>query len=315
MNFVNLKYFLVVAQEMSFTKAAQKLYLSQQALSGHIRRLEAECGTALFERSPKLKLTYAGTCVAQHAVKIIDLEGQMAVQLSDITNLRSGHLSIGTSHARGRVFLPEVLPLYAQRYPTIELTLHTGISRHLEQMLLDGELDILIGFPPFNDRMIETIRVVKERLCLVVPHNIMEGKFPNMRTVATHFIQQGADISAFSDQPFLMMRKGNRVRDMADQFLSKHEITPEVLIESADIETLLGLCARGMGPTFSFETFAQKVLLNAQNSNGGGAYIFPFQDSDLESEIVMAFHKERYQSKAAKDFVALTQEVFSNANP
>ena len=173
MNFQNLKYFLTVAREMSYTKAAEKLYLSQQALNGHIRRLEAECGTPLFERTPKLRLTYAGKCVAEHAERIIDLENQMTIQLSDIINLRSGHLSIGTSYARGRIFLPEVLPIFTQRFPTIELTLHTGISNELEKLLLDGDLDLLVGFPPFASEQIQTVHVIWEQLCLVVPKSIL----------------------------------------------------------------------------------------------------------------------------------------------
>lgn len=310
MNFQNLSCFLMVVREMNYARAAEKLYLSQQALNGHIRRLEAECGTPLFERSPKLRLTYAGACVAKHAEQILDLEKQMEIQLSDIINLRSGRLSIGTSYARGRIFLPEVLPIYAQRYPTIELSLKTGISRDLEKLLLDGDLDLLIGFPPFVSDQIETVHVMRERLCLVVPDRLMEAQFSNPRTVSNHFATQGADIAAFQNCPFLMMCQGNRVRDIADQFLNANHIQLRVLLESADIETLLRLCSCGMGITFSFESFAQKTLAGSAKA-GEKIHIFPLLFPDLTKEIVIAFHKNRYQSKAAKDFIALTTEIFA----
>lgn len=309
MNFVNLKYFLVVVQEMSFSKAAQKLYLSQQALSGHIRRLESECGTPLFERNPKLRLTYAGTCVARLASQIIDLETQMSSQLSDIANLRSGHLSIGASQTRGRVFFPEILPTYVQRYPNVELTMHAAITSTLESMLLDGELDLMLGFLPFSNDLIESVPLINERLCIVVPHKIMADKFPSPRNVAAHFTQHGADISVFADQPFLMLKQG-RARDMAFRYMSKCRISPHVILEYADLETLLALCFHGMGLTFTYESFAKKALIGNEQITQGNTYIFPLNDAAFETKLAIAYHKERYLSKAASDFIMLAQELF-----
>lgn len=310
MNFTNLKYFLVVAQEKSFSKAAQKLYLSQQSLSGHIHRLELECGTPLFERSPKLRLTYAGICVERLASQIIDLEEQMNTQLSDISNLRSGHLSIGASQTRGRVFFPEILPSYTQHYPTVEINLHAAITSVLENMLIDGELDLMFGFLPFQNEAIKAVPLLNERLCLVVPENIMAQKFPNTRGVVAHFMEHGADISAFSDQPFLMLKRG-RARDMAMRFLAKHEIKPCIILEYVDLETLLSLCFHGMGVTFTYESFAKRVLISKEYLSRGSAYVFPLNDEELETKLAIAYHRNRYLSKAASDFIALSQEIFS----
>lgn len=312
MNFTNLKYFLVVAQEMSFTKAAERLFLSQQSLSGHIRRLEAECGAPLFERTPKLRLTYAGICVVRHAKQIIDLESQMAIQLSDIVELRRGHLSIGTSHTRGRIFLPQVLPTYIQRYPTIELITHNGISDELEQLLLDGDLDLLVGFSPFNSTLIETVPILDEQLCLVVPVNLMESAFPNPRSAAAYFRQNGADISAFAELPFIMVKQG-RIHNMVNRYLAKHQIDPKTILEHSDLETLLELSVRGVGVSFCFESYIKQPLFNVKDSEYGRPYIFPLCDPELKSSIVLAYHRKRYLSKAAKDFISLTQEIFSKS--
>lgn len=311
MNFINLKYFLVVAQEMSFTKAAEKLYLSQQSLSGHIKRLEAECGTPLFERSPKLRLTYAGICVVRHAKQIIDLESQMSLQLADIAGLRRGHLSIGTSHTRGRIFLPQVLPAYIQRYPTIELITHNGISDELEQLLLDGDLDLLVGFSPFKSTCIETVSILDEQLCLVVPVNIMESAFPNPKAAAVYFSQNGADISAFAALPFIMVKQG-RIRNMIDRYLAKHQIDPKIILEHSDLETLLELSVRGIGLSFCFESYLRQPLFNVKDQEDSRPYVFPLLDPELKSTLVLAYHQKRYLSKAAKDFIALTQEIFSD---
>lgn len=314
MNFVNLKYFLTVAQEMSFTKAAEKLYLSQQSLSSHIRRLETEFGTPLFERTPKLRLTYAGICVVRHAKQIIDLEAQMEIQLSDIAELRRGHLSIGTSHTRGRTFLPQVLPIYIQRYPSIELITHNGISDELEHLLLDGDLDLLIGFSPFNNTYIETVPIRDEQLCLVVPVNLMDAAFPNPKSAAAYFNQNSAVIDAFTSLPFIMMKQG-RIRSMIDQYLSKHQIDLKIILEHSDLETLLELSVRGVGLSFCFESFTKQPLFNVNDPKYGRPYVFPLRDPELKSTLVIAYHQKRYLSKAAKDFISLTKEIFSNISP
>ena len=309
MNFNNLRYFLEVAQDLSFTKAAQKLYMSQQSLSSHIGRLEQEFGVRLFERSPRLKLTHAGRCVADLASRIIDLEDQMERQIADIGNQRKGFLAIGASHTRGRVFLPEVLPLYVRRYPHVEFQLQTGISKVLEASLLQGELDLIVAFTPIDNENISTVPVLTERFCAVIPQEILDAVFPNSRQAAAHFFEKGIDITPFCEQPFLLLERKNRLRDMADRYLKAEGIAPNILLESADVETLIALCFKGMGITFSFETFARKCLSVAEQKGSGSAHIFPV-GGGTNSDIVLAYRKDRYLSKAAKDFIALSLEVF-----
>ena len=135
-----LRYFVTVAREMSISKAAAKLYLSPQAVSSHIQRLEEECETPLFERSTRqLRLTYAGERVLEHAQKILENEEEMMTELSDIANLRTGRLSLGTSQIRGRVILPDLLTAYMRQYPSVRIITHNGITEELESMLAEQE--------------------------------------------------------------------------------------------------------------------------------------------------------------------------------
>ena len=103
-NFLNLEYFLVAAEELNFTRAAKRLYISQQSLSNHISNLEKEFDVVLFNRTSPLTLTYAGQALKTRARELLDLRDETYKEISDIKDFSTGQLSIGVSHTRGRFF-------------------------------------------------------------------------------------------------------------------------------------------------------------------------------------------------------------------
>ena len=312
MNFANLRYFVTVAEEMSISKAAAKLYLSPQAVSSHIQRLEEECETPLFDRSTRqFRLTYAGERVLEHARRILENEEEMRTELSDIANLRSGHLSLGTSQIRGRVMLPELLTAYMRRYPTVKITTHNGITEELESMLVNGTLDLQIGFLPFQSKLIESVVLGRERLCLIIPYKIMQEYFPNPRAAAALFQKNGLDLAAFKDVPFILQKRG-RILAMVSRYFEELKIQPHVILEHSDLETLLGLACNGLAATFSFESNVQKIGGVRQYVDRGEILVFPFSGDDAIAELAISYNKERYLSKTAQDFIALAKERYDN---
>ena len=95
MNFLNLKYFIVTAEEMNFTKAAKRLFISQQSLSNHIAKLEDYFGVQLFDRNTPLTLTDAGESLLKSARKILNVKQEAELELQDIRDFRSAVLTIG----------------------------------------------------------------------------------------------------------------------------------------------------------------------------------------------------------------------------
>jgi len=307
MNFVNLRYFVTVAEEMSITKAAAKLYLSPQAVSSHIQRLEEECETPLFERNTRqFRLTYAGERVLEHARRILENEEEMRTELSDIANLRSGHLSIGTSQIRGRVILPELLTAYMRQYPTVKITTHNGITEELESMLVNGTLDLQIGFLPFQSKLIQSEILERERLCLMIPYKLMQEYFPNPRAAAAIILKNGLDLTAFKDVPFILQKKG-RILNMVTRYFEDLKIQPRVILEHSDLETLLCMSCNGLAATFSFESNTQKIGGVRQCVENGDVFVFPFSGDDAIAEMAISFNKERYLSKTAQDFIQLAK--------
>ena len=142
-NFLNLEYFLVAAEELNFTKAAKKLFISQQSLSNHISNMEKEFDVILFNRTTPLTLTYAGQALKEKAKQMLELRDETYRQLADIKDFSVGQLTLGLSHTRGRVILPEILPVFKDRFPNIALKLVEGNSSELADALRHGEIDLI----------------------------------------------------------------------------------------------------------------------------------------------------------------------------
>ena len=112
MNIRSIEYFLITAEEMNFTRAAERLYISQQALSSHIKRLEEEYHVQLFARKPSLHLTLEGEQMVFYGKQILDSDKKMLAAFSDISTNCRGTLKVGISRLRSKVFFPDIWKYY-----------------------------------------------------------------------------------------------------------------------------------------------------------------------------------------------------------
>ena len=127
MEFRQMKYILTLAETRNMTRAAEKLYISQPALSHYLKCVEDELGAQLFDRSTApMSLTYAGRCYVERARAILLENEQLKRQMRDITRHMSGKLTIGTSRDRASYMMPRILPEFAALYPGIEIEIFTA---------------------------------------------------------------------------------------------------------------------------------------------------------------------------------------------
>ncbi len=308
-NFLNLEYFLVAAEELNFTKAAKRLYISQQSLSNHISNLEKEFQVQLFNRTNPLTLTYAGQALCKRARQLIYLRDETYRELEDIKNFAVGQLSIGITYTRGRFLLPAVLPNYKERFPNIDLKLVEGNSEELARDLVNGEIDLLIDLLPVSAEQVETIPICDEEILLLVPDIVLERCFPDTSAEIKERLRQHIDLKLLEDCPFLLLHEGNRVRTIADEMFEEAQITPDIVLETENIETVRNLCLRGMGITFyprmlisdQDESFEKR--LGAFNLN-----TYSLDNPHAHSTLAIAFHKGHYMSQATREFIRLVKE-------
>lgn len=314
-NFLNLEYFLVAAEELNFTKAARRLYISQQSLSNHISNMEKEFDVVLFNRTTPLTLTYAGQALKKRARQMLDLKDEMYQELADIKDFTTGQLVIGVSHTRGRTILPEILPLYKEQFPNIDLQLVEGNSSELDKELLHGTVDLIIGMLPFKVDNVETVPICAEEILLAVPDAVLEKAYPGQLDEIKEKLSQNTDFSLLQDCPFLLINKGNRVRTIADEIFEEAQITPNVVLETENIETVLALAAKGMGITFYPKMFISdhqslplRIMEKVQRKLPLNFY--PLNYAKAHGVLAIGYHKGHYMSQATKEFIRIVKETF-----
>lgn len=158
----------------------------------------------------------------------------------------------------------------------------------------------MIGLLPFNIKDVEVIEIAVEKLLLLVPKKFMNGIF-----LSDWKIEQ------FKDYPFLMVGKNNRFRDKVDEYLYENNTIPNILIESENIETLLDLCIEEMGITFYNSLFIKQKLHSLRSIYEEKISILDLNDIRTDM-VAIGYYKHRYLTFAAKEFIRIAKERFSN---
>ena len=306
LNFLHLKYFLMVAEELNITRAAERLYISQQSLSNHIANMERELNVKLFTRSPKLSLTYAGDQLVQTATQILDLHSQFLTKVGDINRHYLGALRVGISHTCGLALLPEILPAFREEFPLVEFSLFEGNSIQLETELSHGRVDLIICFQPIILEGVKTVPLTEQKLMLVVPRSLTDQLFGAEAEAVRSRFSQGADISAFHDQSFILIKKGNRTRNIIDNYFSRYNFRPKLILETENTVTTLAMAKAGVGITICPELFLR--AFPAATAAREDVDLFPLSDPSTFSKLVVGYRDDRYLSHFGERFIEMAQE-------
>jgi len=172
MNMKQFKYVLTLANERSFSKAADVLNISQPSLSQYVKKIEKRLGLKLFERDKgEVKLTDAGRVYIELARKFLDLEHQLEVRISDIALHKAGSLIIGTAPYRAASMMPSIAKAYQNVRPGIHLVVREGTTAELEEGMQHGDFDLCLTMLPIDERIFKWEKIFEEELVLAVPCN------------------------------------------------------------------------------------------------------------------------------------------------
>ncbi|MDO4312958.1 MAG: LysR family transcriptional regulator [Eubacteriales bacterium] len=305
-NHLNLVYFITAARELNFTKAAEKLYISQQALSNHIASLEKEVGLTLIDRKAPMKLTYAGEIFYKYAVQMEDSYHAMMQELSDVREEKRGELTVGISHTRGRLILPKVLPVFMKAYPLMEVHVLEGNTEELTRALQDGTVDMAVG-PCLqeNPEMVYTGLMTEEVVLAVSEELFARYGEEEQRSMKAELSETGK-ITCLKHIPFLLNKKGNISRDIADTIFQEEGMKPHTLIETENIETVGEMCAGGIGAAFYPTSLLQTVMMD---DGLGELQLFGLSYPCTHMEISVVYRKNRYLTAAMKEMIRIMREV------
>ena len=170
MNRSDLEKIVAIAEEGSMAKAAQRLYITQPALSKCLNRVEEELGEPLFLRRPNgLTLTYSGECLVQRAYQILRMYRDLETDFCDLNEMRRGILRLGTARRISAVVLPEAIARFASRYPSIKIEIVEQNSFVLEEQIMTGKLDIAIVCLPVRNENVHYSVFYRDPFLIGVP--------------------------------------------------------------------------------------------------------------------------------------------------
>lgn len=307
-NLLQMKYFLLVAEERSVSHAAKRLYISQQTLSAHISQLEKDMGTILFERTRPLTLTPAGERFLSSAREMLAIDAQLRHDLQDILNPEKTVLRIGVAHAYGRALLPTLLKEYYSLCPDAIIQIHELQYEQMDEAFADSKIDLAISRPmPSQESMNYVLLKERDIFFLYAPRESLENLYgKNEAKRIARMLKQQASLELVKDCPFILPRSGT-VRSAVFNMFVDAQINPVLHIETDTLETAISLCSAGLGITISPE-----LLLKTYAKIGNDEDICPFFPLEKPSEahaIRICYPKKSYVTHAMQLFIYAAQQT------
>lgn len=302
MNTEQYKYILAIAEHRSFSKAADALFVTQPYLSKLVASIEAELGTQLFERTAhSLLITPSGKCYLEFINEYLYAEQKMRSRIGEITSKKISKLKIGIPSAHGSYILPQILKRYREFYPGV----HVVLEEHSNQILLDYILNSVVDLCCFSDPQyhadLEYEEIECEKVMMVLPphhplgHAWAKGNYQNPKSFPTDLIGH------LNNEKFIILTKSQGMGRYARKIFETYSITPDVVMETKNIETAYRLAATGFGITF-----IPQICTGFSNFEEDPFY-YQIGEPPLKRSVVIAYRKGRELSEAEKDFIRVAQ--------
>ncbi len=287
MDFDQLRTFLEVARHKSFSRAGEKLSLTQPAISAQIRSLETEVGAQLFDRSGgKVTFTAAGRLFEPFAEHCIECNQHILMAVGEMQRTPRGEVSISANESTCLYVLPKVFSQFKQLYSRVGLNIIRADRSRTLETVLNREVDFGVIALPVKDSRLNTEWIHKDELVLVATpgHALVRAGKLRIEDVARH--------------PLLLPKQG-RQREQIDLLFSIRELKPNIGMELDSSELLKRFVAAGMGIGF-----APKSTV-AADEEAGVLKILPIESVRLVRELALVFRKDKSLSRAAQSFIEI----------
>jgi DNA-binding transcriptional LysR family regulator len=271
----HLRYFIAVAEELSFTRAAERLHIAQPPLSQQIRQLEASVGVKLLRRtSRRVQLTHAGGFFLEQAYQAMKSVDQAAVLAQRAERGEIGRLVVGFLEYTSYTLIPPILQAFRDRFPEVDVVLRLLPNTQQVNALRSGHVDVTLLRPPIDDDGISSELIFRETFMLAMP--------------ATHAMAKKRKVSIrdFAKDPFIMYP-----RELGPSFYSElygllgtAGFLPKVALEVSQIHTAVALVGAGIGVAL--------VPQSTQRIVWGNVVYKPLAERPPDIDVVLAWQKK-----------------------
>ena len=234
-----LQVFHAVARHLSFTKAAEALFMTQPAVTFQVKQLEEHFNARLFDRAHgRIKLTPAGELVYTYADRILSLSAELEARMAEMSGDIAGPLIIGASLTNGEFILPQVIGEFQASHPRVEIRLTVGNSELIENRVADRSLDLGFIESPSHLSNLQTQQICEEELLVICAPG---SEIARMRRV---------NPAQLLDKPYVRREAGSGTREFADRYFRQHGVSPDdinVVMELGSTVAIKSVVETGLG--------------------------------------------------------------------
>lgn len=248
--------FLIVAENLSFSKAAEELFISQPAVSKHIKEIESKLNSALFERKGnKVYLTKAGKTTYGYLKKIMQQYEELDFELGRMNDTYKGTLRIGASSTISQYIIPKVIAAFHKRYPKIELFLLNGNSFEIEKKLLENKIEVALVENDSSQINIKYVDFLDDEIVAVTG---TQSAYSKLKSIS---------LTDFQQIPIVLREKGSGTLEVIQKQLAKNKVKFEnlnILIHLGSTEAIKNFLCDFDGIALISEKAIEKELLLKQ---------------------------------------------------
>lgn len=286
-----LRYFLAVAEHLSFTRAAEAVHVSQPSLSVQIQALEEEVGAPLFDRlGRRVALTEAGQILREHAARVVrDLEAGVQA-IHELNGAERGRLMVGALSTVNSYLVPPLVSQFRRRFPKVSLHVQARPSQEIVEEVLAARLDLGLCLLPVSDPRLACQRLFDETLCLVAPKGAaLPSRRLRMRELAS--------------LPLVLMPADYCLRKMIEAECRQAGVRPQVSVEMTSPDGILEAVRRGAGFTILPTLFVRR------HTKGDGLQVVALHDPVPTHPVGLIHLAHRHLGLAAREFVRLCRDI------
>jgi DNA-binding transcriptional LysR family regulator len=287
----HLRYFVTVAEELHFGRAAERLHMAQPPLSQQIRQLETQLGFQLFHRTQRrVSLTEAGQVFLQHSQDLLQQLERAIEAGRQASRGEVGKLAIGFVSSATYSLLPPILHEFRDRVPQVNLTLRELTTDQQVRWLAENRLDVGFIRPPIDDPQLRTQVILQEPLVVALPHRHPLAQTPRI------------PLASLATEPFILFprRLAPGLYDQVISLCQSAQFSPKVVQEAIQMQTIVGLVAANMGVAI--------VPVSIQNLGRTGVVYRPLQETTPQAAIALMWHPQ-HLTPAGQRFLDLVLDL------
>jgi len=291
MDFDQLETFLAVARLSSFSRAAEKRFRTQPAISSQIRALEEEVGARLLDRSGgKVSITSAGKIFQKYAEETLEARKATLTAIAEAERVPRGEIIVGANEGTCLHILPEVFADFKRQYPDVAVNIKRSDYGKILESVIDNSVDFGVVSLPINDPRLTVVLIHRDELVLIAPPH-----HPLARMKSTAI----ADAAKFP----LVMPKAGHTRDALEALFHDRRLKPRYAMELDSSELLKRFVAADVGVGFIARSHAQEDV----RANVLAAV--PISDAQIRRDLALVFRKDKALSRAALAFIDTTVKL------